>query len=209
MVKTGPDSLIAVAAKLLDKGGPDAVTLRGVGLAAGVSRGAPYHHFATKTELLAAVAARELDLLGDDFLSVEETGARAAREMMLIYVRWALQYPERFRLTFGGWEQDDARLGAAAARVREAFVTAVADAQLRRELPTGDPVHLAALLLSAMHGAADLAAAGHLSPIRKGTKSMSARGSGERPAPSLASSRYRRRVLSSPGMAHSGRQSGL
>src|ERR1700735_1194403 len=108
MVKTGPDSLIAAAAELLDKGGPDAVTLRGVGLAAGVSRGAPYHHFATKTELLAAIATRELDLLADDFVSVEGKGAPAAREMMSIYLRWAIQYPERFRLTFGRWENDDA-----------------------------------------------------------------------------------------------------
>jgi AcrR family transcriptional regulator len=168
MVKTGPDSLIAAAAELLDNGGPGAVTLRGVGLGAGVSRGAPYHHFATKTELLAAIATRELDLLADDFLAVQTKGAAAAREMMVIYLRWALQYPERFRLTFGRWENDDARLGAAAARIRKAFVAAVAEAQQRRELPTGDPVRLAALLLSAMHGAADLAVAGHLSPTRQG-----------------------------------------
>ncbi len=168
MVKTAPDSLIAAAAELLDKGGPDAVTLRGVGQAAGVSRGAPYHHFATKVELLAAIAAQELNRLADKFLAVKDKGAPAAREMMFIYLTWALQYPERFRLTFGRWENDNALLGAAAARGREAFIAAVAEAQIGRVLPTGDPVQLAALLLSAIHGAADLAAAGHLSPIRKG-----------------------------------------
>jgi len=168
MVKTAPDSLLSAAAELLDRGGPGAVTLRGLGLAAGVSRGAPYHHFATKTELLSAIATRELDRLADAFLSVDKQGAPAVREMMLIYLRWALQYPERFRLTFGRWEDDDARLGAAAARVRGLFVTAVSDAQEQRELPAGDPVRLGVLLLSAMHGAADLAAAGHLSPTRTG-----------------------------------------
>jgi AcrR family transcriptional regulator len=168
MVKTAPDSLLSAAAGLLDQGGPDAVTLRGLGLAAGVSRGAPYHHFATKTELLAAIATRELDGLADAFLSIDVQGASAARAMMLIYLQWALQYPERFRLTFGRWEDDDTRLGAAAARVRTVFLAAVAQAQSLGELPVGDPVRLGTLLLSAMHGAADLAAAGHLSPIRTG-----------------------------------------
>ena len=168
MVKTGPDSLLVAAAELLDQGGPEAVTLRGVGRAAGVSRGAPYHHFVTKAELLAAIAARELDDLADSFLLVEARGAAAARAMMLGYLRWALAFPERFRLTFGRWETDDARLGAASARVRDAFVAAVAQAQQDRDLPGGDPVRLAALVLSATHGAADLAAAGHLSPTRKG-----------------------------------------
>ena len=168
MVKTAPESLVSSAAGLLDRGGADAVTLRGLGLAAGVSRSAPYHHFATKTELLAAIATRELDGLADAFLSIDAQGAPAARAMMLIYLRWALQYPERFRLTFGRWEDDDARLGVAAARVRTVFLTAVAQAQSRGELPAGDPVRLGTLMLSAMHGAADLAAAGHLSPIRTG-----------------------------------------
>ena len=168
MVKTAPDSLLSAAAGLLDQGGPDAVTLRGLGLAAGVSRGAPYHHFATKSELLAAIATRELDGLADAFLAIDAQGAQAARAMMLIYLRWALQYPERFRLTFGRWEDDDARLGAAAARVRTVFLTAVAQAQSVGELPAGDPARLGTLMLSAMHGAADLAAAGHLSPIRTG-----------------------------------------
>ena len=39
-------ALLDDAAALLDSGGPDAVTLREVGARAGVSRGAPYRHFA-------------------------------------------------------------------------------------------------------------------------------------------------------------------
>jgi AcrR family transcriptional regulator len=168
MAKTCPDDLITVATALLDAGGVDAITLRGVGRAAGISRGAPYHHFATKAQLLAAIATQELDHLTDAFLSVKKTGAAAVRKMVLIYLRWALAFPQRFRLTLGQWENDDARLGMAAGRVREIFVAAVVDAQQKRQLPAGAPVRLAALVLSAMHGAAHLATAGHLSPIRKG-----------------------------------------
>ncbi|NUQ86967.1 MAG: helix-turn-helix transcriptional regulator, partial [Glycomyces artemisiae] len=54
------EALIDVAARLLDEGGTDAVTLRQVGHGAGVSHNAPYKHFAGKEALLAAVAAREL-----------------------------------------------------------------------------------------------------------------------------------------------------
>ena len=53
------DTLVAVAAQLLDEGGPEAVTLREVGHRAGVSHNAPYKHFADKEALLAAVAAFE------------------------------------------------------------------------------------------------------------------------------------------------------
>ena len=62
-------ALIDQAAQLLDGGGLEAVTLREVGARAGVSRGAPYRHFADKEGLLTAVAADGLGLdtePGDD-----------------------------------------------------------------------------------------------------------------------------------------------
>ncbi|MDF3335868.1 helix-turn-helix domain containing protein [Mycolicibacterium septicum] len=50
-------ALLDDAAELLGAGGPAAVTLREVGAREGVSRGAPYRHFADKESLVAAVAA--------------------------------------------------------------------------------------------------------------------------------------------------------
>jgi AcrR family transcriptional regulator len=58
-------ALLGAAAELLDSGGPDAVTLREVGARAGVSRGAPYRHFADKEHLLTAVAAESWERIGD------------------------------------------------------------------------------------------------------------------------------------------------
>jgi hypothetical protein len=83
-------------------------------------------------------------------------------------VRWALRYPERFRLTFGRWERDDAGLGVAAGAARAALTRAVAAAQARGELPAGDAERLSSLLLALAHGAADLALAGHLASRGKG-----------------------------------------
>jgi AcrR family transcriptional regulator len=48
--------LIAAAKRLLDTGGDQAVTLRAVGHACGISHNAPYKHFKNRDALLAAVA---------------------------------------------------------------------------------------------------------------------------------------------------------
>jgi len=161
------ERLIAAAGVLLDQGGPAAVTLREVGRAAGVSHNAPYRHFADKQTLLAAVAAHELARQGAT-LSRADGSSDDVRAMLQGYVRWALRYPERFHLTFGRWDRDDAELGDAAGAARTALNQAVASAQARGELPAGDPERLASLLLALAHGAADLALAGHLSGAGKG-----------------------------------------
>ena len=169
MTKTSSDTLIEAAAILLDGGGPAAVTLRAVGDAAGVSRGAPYRHFEGKTQLLAAVASRELDRLTGIFnRGKDPAGDLAVEAAMVAYLKWALRYPERFRLTFGRWETEDRGLGAATGRTRQIFIQAVSRAQRSGELPVGDPHRLGTLLLCAVHGIADLALAGHLSPGRTG-----------------------------------------
>jgi AcrR family transcriptional regulator len=158
------ERLIEAAATLLDAGGPAAVTLREVGKAAGVSHNAPYRHFADKDALLAAVAARELARQGENLgRGGEDIGA-----LLRGYVRWALRYPERFRLTFGRWEKGDDGLGEAAGAARSALTLAVAAAQARGELPKADPERLSALLLALAHGAADLQLSGHLARSGKG-----------------------------------------
>jgi AcrR family transcriptional regulator len=161
------ERLVDAAAHLLDQGGPAAVTLREVGRAAGVSHNAPYRHFADKDALLAAVAARELGRQG---ANLRQTGGSGldVRALLQGYVRWALRYPERFRLTFGRWERDDAGLGTAAGEARTALTRAVAAAQAKGELPAAEPERLSSLLLALAHGSADLALAGHLSASGKG-----------------------------------------
>jgi len=58
-------ALLDAAGALLDTGGPDAVTLREVGARTGVSRSAPYRHFANKETLLTALATNAMNQLGD------------------------------------------------------------------------------------------------------------------------------------------------
>jgi AcrR family transcriptional regulator len=161
------DRLIDAATRLLDQGGPAAVTLREVGRLAGVSHNAPYKHFAGKQDLLAAVAARELgrDSGGRPGYA---PGADALRQMMHAYVRWAIRRPARFKLTFGPWSTDSAELAEAAATARAGLVEAVRATQEAGDLPPGDPDRVAALILAVAHGAADLEISGHLSRSGKG-----------------------------------------
>ncbi len=164
------DRLIDVATRLLDEGGPAAVTLREVGRLAGVSHNAPYKHFADKEDLLAAVAARQFGRQGRTRTSqpAAAEGLERLRAMMGGYVRWALRYPARFKLTYGSWSTDSAELGAAASVARQALVDTVRAAQAAGDLPAGDSERVAALVHATAHGAVDLALSGHLSKTGKG-----------------------------------------
>jgi AcrR family transcriptional regulator len=169
MVDTTRDRLVDAATDLLDGGGPAAVTLREVGRRAGVSHNAPYKHFADKEELLAAVAARELTRQrGVARRRHDGAPIELLRAMMHAYVRWAIHYPARFKLTFGTWSTGSVELADAATEARSALVETVAAAQAAGELPAGDPERVAALILAVTHGAVDLALSGHLARNGKG-----------------------------------------
>jgi AcrR family transcriptional regulator len=167
------DALLDAAQELLDQGGQAAVTLREVGRRAGVSHNAPYKHFANKEALLAAVAARELRRHGARLAaaikrapSPEEALAVALREQ----VGAAVAHPERARLIYGRWTTATAtdELVEAAHAASTLTIETVRAAQERGALPPGDPEHLAAMLRATSRGAAELEAAGHLSPEGKG-----------------------------------------
>jgi AcrR family transcriptional regulator len=58
-------ALILAAERVLERDGPNALSLRGVAREAGVSAAAPYHHFKDKDELLAAVAHQGFEMLAE------------------------------------------------------------------------------------------------------------------------------------------------
>lgn len=87
-------ALLRAAAKILEKEGSDAVSLRDLARRAGVSHTAPYRHFPDRRALLAALAEE-----GFAQLAAELEG-RPWREQAVAYVRFAIANPERFRLMF-------------------------------------------------------------------------------------------------------------
>jgi AcrR family transcriptional regulator len=98
-------TLVDVAFAIAKREGVEAVTLRAVAAAAGVSEAAPYHHFRDKRMLLAAAAgagfedldarlARAVEAAPDDPIArlTEAAGA---------YVAFALEEPGAYRLVVG------------------------------------------------------------------------------------------------------------
>lgn len=93
-------SLVDVGVLLLERDGLAALTLRSIAREAGVSHGAPRHHFPTYAGLLAAIARRGVDDLALEvgpalaLPDARESVARAVRA----YVDFARRRPEMFEL---------------------------------------------------------------------------------------------------------------
>jgi len=102
-------ALIAAARQILAREGLEAMSLRAVARAAGVSRQAPYHHFADKNALLAAVAADGFRELRAAMLS-RMAGAGPGIDQLTAcgvgYVAFAVGQPALFRLMFAFWGDD-------------------------------------------------------------------------------------------------------
>ena len=159
--------LLEAAAGLLEERGIEAVTLRAVGERAGVSRQAPYKHFADKGQLLSVLAARYFERLAEEMISAPEGmgGSPLARleAMLEAYARVAMGSPARYRLMFGPEVRGRPypKVHEAARGLYGRLVGVVAECQEAGKLPGGDPVDLAALVYATVHGAVDLALAGH------------------------------------------------
>ncbi|MGK6355749.1 TetR/AcrR family transcriptional regulator [Sphingomonas sp. DT-207] len=96
--------LVRTAAAMLERDGPEAVSLRAVARAAGVSPTAPYNHFVSKEDLLAILAAAGFDDLGvSQRRAADEAGSARDRivALGLDYVAFAAAHPQRYRLMFG------------------------------------------------------------------------------------------------------------
>jgi AcrR family transcriptional regulator len=157
--------LLEAAAGLLEEGGLGAVTLRAVGKRAGVSRQAPYNHFADKATLLSVLAARYLERLGERMAEAAggagEDPFEGLGATMEAYVRFALASPSRYRLIGQEMSGFHREVHEAAQAVHARFVRKVAACQEAGELPGGDPVELAAILFATTHGAVELTLSGH------------------------------------------------
>jgi AcrR family transcriptional regulator len=97
------ETLLDAADALLSERGVAALTLREVAKSAGVSHAAPYHHFASLNELLAAVAERAFTTLAQAMERAVRADDPAERLIAICesYVAYALQHPAQFRLMFG------------------------------------------------------------------------------------------------------------
>ena len=154
-------ALIDQAAQLLDGGGLEAVTLREVGARAGVSRGAPYRHFADKEGLLTAVAADGWERLADAMVDLRADAALSPLEKMrtalATVVTMGRRQPHLYRLMFRPPEGDPSAVFVAAQRMCDEFQNIV-DGIAGRD----HSERYAAMLLTGVHGAVGVEMSGLL-----------------------------------------------
>ncbi|MBS2017400.1 MAG: TetR/AcrR family transcriptional regulator [Deltaproteobacteria bacterium] len=153
-----PQALVDRASELLLQKGHEALSLRAIAAAAGVSHVAALHHFASHEALLAAVAVRGFDALLD---AVEEaarggTPRTAFRRAGEAYVRWALTHANLYRLMFASRLRSATRheeLELRANRLFEIMSKLVAERRAARRRGSGPVEAEAFFAWATAHGA--------------------------------------------------------
>jgi AcrR family transcriptional regulator len=100
------DEILAATERLLlETGSEDAVSVRAVARATGVTAPSIYRHFEDKAHLLFEVCARQFDLL-DDAIELAVAGiddpVLALQARGKAYVRFGIEHPEHYRIMFMG-----------------------------------------------------------------------------------------------------------
>jgi len=161
-------ALLDAAAELLDEGGPEAVTLREVGARAGVSRGAPYRHFADKDSLLTAIAAEAWDRLTDETRALRADAGLSPSERLRAAITGLIAVgrgrPHLYQLMFTTPAGDPTTLLRAASHNQDEFLAIIGELVGDRNAR-----HYGALMLTSAHGIVSMEVAGHLAGEKWGT----------------------------------------
>jgi AcrR family transcriptional regulator len=162
------NALLDAAVALIGEAGPRGFTLREVARRAGVSHNAPYRHFASKDDLLLAVAAEGFERLASVMREAMVPGGSPRERLELCgcgYVDFALRWPQHLLVMFDlpaalreGCDPGP-RIGEDAFRV---LLDGIVAAQESGDLLAGDPQPLAWTAWSLVHGIAKLATGGNL-----------------------------------------------
>jgi AcrR family transcriptional regulator len=163
------EGLVRAARAAVEAGGPEAVSLRELAQALGVSTAAPYRHFRDRRALLAAVAAEGFAELAEAYrVARAQPGPPLAimRDTARVYLRLAFEHPGLFRLMFAGdilsGEPPPSLTGPAMeawvefCRTVAAQDPAADDATVKRRAVTG---------WSTLHGYVTLSQGGRLAPF--------------------------------------------
>lgn len=159
-------AIIAAASRLLESGGIEAVTLRAVGDAAGISRAAPYRHFADKAALLQHLAVLTLGGMAARMRDVAEglDAIAGLQARALAYVHAAVEQPNHYLLIFGDMPvvSPAPEAEAAADDAMRAIEEGVEQARDRGYLSNIATREMATVIWVALHGISQLQITGHL-----------------------------------------------
>ena len=164
------DRLCDAAEHLFAEHGPDAVTIRQLASALGVSPMTPYRYFKDKDAILATVRARAFDAhaqaLEDAYAAPAASAAERAHAIETAYVQFALAHPEAYKLMFdirqpNAWDYPE--LVRASDRSRATMTRHLYDLAAAGLLHE-DPVLVGHMYWAALHGPIMLQLSGMLTP---------------------------------------------
>jgi AcrR family transcriptional regulator len=153
--------LLETAVRVIDADGLAALSLHALATRAGVSSGAPYHHFESREQLLLAIADQGFELLTAEMQrAADEAPGDAASRLYALglgYIRFALAHRGHFRVMFrpelqAGLAPSAAPGGGAFNMLEQAVLQCQADGLA----PRGDPMPLVLVAWSCVHGASAL-----------------------------------------------------
>ncbi|RWC40367.1 MAG: TetR/AcrR family transcriptional regulator [Mesorhizobium sp.] len=164
------DTLIDAAIQLVEEGGPDNVSVREAAKRAGVSPGAPFRHFQSKTALLTAVAEQAMNRLTEAVANalseVDSADPIVAFEAIgQGYLEWAIANPTHFQIissrTLIDFDGSDSLRGQNEA-IRRKMIDLLTQAQHQGRLAANtDFDHLVLAARAFVYGLARMVVDGH------------------------------------------------
>jgi AcrR family transcriptional regulator len=123
-------ALLDEAMRIVERDGPEAVSLRELAAAAGVSAAAPYKHFADRSGVLAGVALKGYQDMDEQLrkFSSARRSPKNLRAALVAFVQFADERPGLFQLMYippRGLELSDPQVKAAELKCYESFLRLV------------------------------------------------------------------------------------
>ena len=150
-------ALLEAAAELLEREGPDALSIRRIAAAAGVAPMGVYNHFSSKSGIVEALFVQGFERLGRAMVTLNEIGEplEALLEGGRRYRALALAHPMAYQLMFlravPGFEPSP-EAKAVANRAFEGLVAAVRRAMGAGLIEDGDPEETSQMIWAGIHG---------------------------------------------------------
>jgi AcrR family transcriptional regulator len=154
--------LVAASRLLVETGDEDAVSIRAVAEAVGVTPPSIYLHFADKTELIFAICERyfdELDRMSESAAAAEDDPIESLILRGRAYIRFGLENPEPYRVIFMRkptdtslpWQYEKIVASSAFGHLLQAVTAAIESGRLE-----GDPMLVSISLWASVHGITSL-----------------------------------------------------
>ncbi len=161
-------ALILAAERVLEREGPQALSLRAVAREAGVSPAAPYHHFKDKSDLMLAIAGAGFEALSD---AIREAVASDTQDKMttigVAYVKFARANPALYRVMYDSSRNEDA-MPHAAHEKDDSGMKLVEEALIRAGVDPRDELGLKMSCIAAWcsaHGIAEMVGFAQFKPM--------------------------------------------